>query len=292
MSLPRREAAIYLTPLREGGSLPAVVEDTGGDLWVVKFRGAGQGPKALVAEVVVAGLARSLGLPVPELAVVELDATFGQGDRDPEILDILRGSHGVNVGLAYLDGAFNLDPVAVPEAVTADFATKLVWLDALTLNPDRSARNPNLMFWSGGPWLIDHGAALFDHHDWSRVTPERARRAFGLISNHVLLDHADDIGAADDELAARLDRATLEAVLDDVPDALLAEPARLGGPAGGPDADDGASVDPAAHAARMRRRYVDYLHTRLEAPRVWADAAEEARKIRAASPPVPLKARR
>ena len=140
MTLPRHEAARYLTPLKEGGSLPAVVESTSGELWAVKFRGAGQGPKALVAEVIVFGLARALGLPVPDLALVELDEAFGRGERDPEIQDVLRGSHGVNVGLRYLDGAFNLDPRAVPEVVTEALATSLVWLDALVTNPDRTAR--------------------------------------------------------------------------------------------------------------------------------------------------------
>lgn len=281
--LTRRDAAIYHTPLREGGSLPAVVEDTRGDLWVVKFRGAGQGPRALVAEVIVAGLAEHVGLPVPELAAVSLDETFGQGDRDPEILDILRGSQGVNIGMRYMDGAFNLDPVAVPEAVTEDFAARLVWLDALVLNPDRSARNPNLMFWSGRPWLIDHGAALFDHHNWARVTDERTRRSFPMIEEHVLLAHAGSVTVRDEELAAALDRAVLTEAVERVPDELLRDPARPD-----PLADDGEAADPVA----LRARYVDYLAARLEAPRAWAAVAEEARVRRAASPAIPLKARR
>ncbi len=281
--LTRRDAAIYLTPLREGGSLPAVVEDTDGDLWVVKFRGAGQGPKALVAEIIVAGLAEHLGLPVPTLALVSLDETFGQGDRDPEILDILRGSHGVNVGMAYMDGAFNLDPVAVPEAITADFAARLVWLDAFVMNPDRSARNPNMMFWSERPWLIDHGAALFDHHDWSRVTPERTGRAFPMVEQHFLLGHAGGITDVDAEVVPTLTEDVLSGAVARVPDELLFDPTR-------PDPLVGS--DGAAGAAELRARYVDYLVRRLEGQRAWATEADAARRRRADAPPLPLKARR
>lgn len=276
--LPRFDASVYLAPLREGGSLPAVVETVEGGLWVVKFRGAGQGPKALVAEIIVAGLARAVGLPVPELALVILDAGFGQGERDPEIRDVLKFSEGVNVGIRYLDGAFNLDPVAVPEAVERDLATATVWLDALVTNPDRSPRNPNLMLWSGGVWLIDHGAALFDHHDWTRVTPERIRRPFGAIEDHVLLPLAGDIVEADRRLAARLDPETLATAVEAVPDELLVDPARPNAPAG----------DPAAE----RARYVRYLRARLEAPREFAQEAERVRLQRLAHPPRRLEARR
>jgi len=276
--LPRFDAAVYLAPLREGGSLPAVVETGDGGLWVVKFRGAGQGPKALVAEIIVAGLARALGLPVPELALIRLDPGFGQGERDPEIRDVLKFSEGINVGVRYLDGAFNLDPVAVPEAVDPELAAATVWLDALVTNPDRSPRNPNLMYWSGRTWLIDHGAALFDHHDWSRVTPERIRRPFTAIRDHVLLPLAADVAAADAGLGARLDRATLEAVVSLVPEELLGDPAPGGS----------AELDPAAE----RARYVDYLASRLAEPRAFAQEAERVRRERAAEPPRRLEARR
>lgn len=276
--LPRLDAAVYLAPLREGGSLPAVVETAEGALWVVKFRGAGQGPRALVAEIIVAGLARALGLPVPVIALVVLDAEFGQGERDPEIRDVLKGSVGINVGLRYMDGAFNLDPVAVPEAVDEDFATRVVWLDALATNPDRSPRNPNLMLFSGRTWLIDHGAALFDHHDWSRVTPDRIRRPFQAIVDHVLLPMAGDLAEADQALAARLERATLEAVVGAVPDELLIDPLRS--PQGGTDPE------------LERARYVDYLEARLESPRSFAVEAERARQEVLASPARRLEARR
>jgi hypothetical protein len=276
--LPLQEAARYLTPLREGGSLPAVVESTSGELWVVKFRGAGQGPKALVAEILVAGLARAVGLPVPELAIVELDEAFGRGERDPEIQDVLRASHGVNVALRYLDGAFNLDPRAVPEVVSEALATALVWLDALVTNPDRTPRNPNLMLWDGRVWLIDHGAALFDHHNWGRVDETRTRRAFTQIADHVLLPWAGDVAAADAGLAASLTDEVVRGVVADVPDELLVDPAR-------PDPNV-----PDAGAARTR--YVAYLHTRLKGPRSFAAEAERMRHAQEGKRPQRLESRR
>jgi hypothetical protein len=278
VTLPRHEAARYLTPLKEGGSLPAVVESTSGELWVVKFRGAGQGPKALVAEVIVAGLARALGLPVPDVALVDLDEAFGRGERDPEIQDVLRASHGVNVGLGYLDGAFNLDPRAVPEVVGETLATHLVWLDALVTNPDRTPRNPNLMLWDGRVWLIDHGAALFDHHSWSRVDEGRTRRAFTQIADHVLLPWAGDVAGADAGLAAELTEEVVRAVVAEVPDELLVDPAR-------PDP----SVSTPEEA---RQRYVDYLRTRLGEPRDFAAEADRARRALAAKRPQRLESRR
>jgi hypothetical protein len=278
VSLPRHEAVRYLTPLREGGSLPAVVESGSGELWVVKFHGAGQGPKALVAEIVVAGLAAGLGLPVPEVALIELDEAFGRGERDPEIQDVLRASHGTNVGLRYLDGAFNLDPRAVPEAVGEDFATRLVWLDALVTNPDRTPRNPNLMLWSGRVWLIDHGAALFDHHNWARVDEARTKRPFELVADHVLLPWAGDVEAADGALAAEVDESVVRAAVAAVPDALLIDPSRPDPGASSPD--------------EARARYVDYLTTRLSEPRAFSEEAERARRARAAEGPQRLESRR
>lgn len=277
MSLPRRRAELYLAPLREGGSLPAVVRTEDGALWVVKFRGAGQGPRALVAEVIVAGLAAVLGLPTPEQTLVRIDPDFGQGERDPEIRDVLRFSSGVNVGARYMDGAWNLDPVAVPEAVDPDFAAATVWLDALVTNPDRSARNPNLMFFEGRSWLIDHGAALFDHHNWARVDEARTRRPFTAIHDHVLLRYAGSILEGDEEWAGRLTPQVLSRVVDRVPDELLL--------------DEGPGADPTP-PDEQRRRYVDYLQTRLSAPRSWAATAEEERRSLLARKPRRLDARR
>jgi hypothetical protein len=163
--LPTLTATRYVTPLREGGSLPAVVETAEDGLWVVKFRGAGQGAKVLVAEIVVALLAKELGLPVPDVALVDVAPSFGRTEGDPEIQDILMGSHGINVGLRYLDSAFNYEerPARDLHIMPPDLVAPLVWLDAFAFNPDRTHRNPNLLVWQRRPWLIDHGAALYFH---------------------------------------------------------------------------------------------------------------------------------
>jgi hypothetical protein len=276
MSYPIRQAATYLAPLREGGSLPAVVEDTEGDLWVVKFRGAGQGPKSLVAELIVGALAETLGLRAPGLSLVELDEAFGQGERDAEIRDLLKMSTGMNVGLRYLDGAFNLDPVAAEDLIDPEFAARVVWLDALVVNPDRTARNPNLMVHEGRLWLIDHGAALFDHHDWSRVTEDRTRRPFTPISQHVLLARAGSIEGADLACAPLVSDERIREILAGIPDVLLEEPAF--GSAEAPAPDD------------VREDYRLWLTRRMEPPRAWVDEAERAR--RADRPPERLVARR
>src|SRR5437773_11403859 len=166
MNLATLAALRYVQPLREGGSLPAIV-DTDDGLFVVKFRGAGQGPRALVAELIAGLLARELGLPVPDLALVDVDAVFGRTEPDPEIQDLLRASHGINVGMRYLDSAFNYDGLAACEFIDDAFAADVVWFDALLTNPDRTHRNPNLMICNRKAYLIDHGAALYAHHDWS-----------------------------------------------------------------------------------------------------------------------------
>src|SRR5688572_23543629 len=172
MTLERVIGARYVVPLREGGSLPAVVETvqpdqvSSGGAFVVKFQGAGQGAKALIAEAVVAGLARALDLPVPRPAIVTLEEGFGNAEPDPEIQDILRGSVGENFGLAYLSGALAFDPAADADSIDPDLAAEIVWLDALTTNVDRTPRNTNMLLWQGRLWLIDHGAALYVHHRW------------------------------------------------------------------------------------------------------------------------------
>lgn len=270
---PTHFATRYLQPLREGGSLPAVIDTTGGR-YVVKFRGAGQGPRALVAELIVGRLATVLGLPVPELALVELRPELGRTEGDPEIQELLLASVGVNVGLRYLDGAFNFDAVAAGDLVDASLAARIVWLDALVTNPDRSARNPNLLVWQRKPWLIDHGAALYAHHDWESVDDERTRTRFPMIEQHVLLTEAADLRAADEALAARLDDATLEAILAGVPDALLS--------------DTGAADE----AAALRSRYQRWFRTRLEGPRAFVDEAVAAQARVRAKPRTHIKARR
>jgi hypothetical protein len=296
--LPRLTANRYVQPLREGGSLPAIV-DTDGGLFVVKFRGAGQGPKALVAELIVGLLAEALGLATPELALVELPETFGRSEPDPEIQDLLRASRGINVGLRFLEGAFNFEPAAAGELVTPDFASRLVWLDAFVTNPDRTHRNPNLMIRDRIPWLIDHGAALYAHHAWETVDDARTRTPFPLIEKHVLLGRAEGLAEADTLGSERFTTGLFEEVLARVPGELLVGDAgavagagmpRAGAP--GAAAREGASDDAAAAADEARRRYVAYLRTRMEAPRRWVEEAITARERVLSEPVRRLPARR
>ncbi len=268
MPLPTHSALRYVTPLREGGSLPALVETDGG-MTVVKFRGAGQGARALVAELIVGGLARHLGLPLPPLALVDLGDGFGRAEPDPEIQDILRASRGLNVGLGFVPGAFAYDPVAHSGLVSPDLAAEVVWLDALTTNIDRTARNTNLLMARGDDgaelWLIDHGAALYFHHDWARVTPERAQAAFPAIQDHVLLPRASSIAEADSRLAGLVTPDAITDLLSEVPDGLLTAVA----PGQSPDFDS---------AQDARDAYAGYLRHRLRSPRAWVETAEAARQ--------------
>ena len=275
-SLPSLAALRYVQPLREGGSLPAVV-DTDGGLFVVKFRGAGQGAKALVAELIAGMLAQALELPVPELALVYIPAALGRNEPDSEIREILRRSHGINVGLRYLDGSFNFDAAAAGELVAPELAARIVWFDALLTNPDRTARNTNLLIHERRPWLIDHGAALYAHHDWDSVDDARVRAPFDRIRDHVLLERADDPRDVDAAMSARLTEEVIDDVLARVPDALLEDDAFRA---------DGDAPDEA------RARYRRYLLARLEAPRAFADAAAEAQRQRRIEVPVHRTARR
>lgn len=275
-SLPSLAALRYVQPLREGGSLPAVV-DTDGGLFVVKFRGAGQGAKALVAELIAGMLAQALELPVPELALVYIPAALGRNEPDSEIREILRRSHGINVGLRYLDGSFNFDAAAAGELVAPELAARIVWFDALLTNPDRTARNTNLLIHERRPWLIDHGAALYAHHDWDSVDDARVRAPFDRIRDHVLLERADDPRDVDAAMSALLTEEVIDDVLARVPDALLEDDAFRA---------DGDAPDEA------RARYRRYLLARLEAPRAFADAAAEAQRQRRIEVPVHRTARR
>lgn len=264
------EATRYVVPLREGGSLPAVIDTDGGGLFVTKFRGAGQGARALLAELIVGELARTLELPVPELALIELDESFGRSEPDPEIQDILRGSRGLNVGMRYLESAFNFDPES--DAVDPDLAAEIVWLDALVTNIDRTFKNPNLMWHGDALWLIDHGAALYFHHDWPTVTEDKARSPFGPIADHVLLDVVSDLRAADERLSARLTPKARRAVLEALPESLLM------------DAPEGVEP-PFASAEENREAYARYLDARLDSPRPFVEPAVQAQKSRRESPP-------
>jgi hypothetical protein len=255
-----------------------VVDTDGGGLFVVKFRGAGQGARVLIAELIVGGLAQRLGLPAPDVALVELSPRFGRSEPDPEIQELLRRSHGLNVGLRYLDGAFNFDLAAAGELVSPELAARIVWLDAYTTNPDRTPRNPNLMVWERQPWLIDHGAALYAQHDWPSVDAERTRTRFPLIRSHLLLAGAGDLREADAASAALLTGEAIPDVVATVPDALLL--------------DDAAGAGGFPTAAAARERYVRYLTERLATPRAFVDEAVAAQAQVRAEPPRHLMARR
>ena len=248
MALRSIAATRYVTPLREGGSLPALVEADDDGLYVLKFTGAGQGRKALVAEVVAGELARALGFPVPELAAVELDPAIGRAEPDREIQDLLLASGGPNLGVDFLPGALPFRPPAGPDP-EPEQAADIVWFDALVTNVDRTARNTNLLLWHGRLWLIDHGAALYFHHG-DADPAEHARGRFAPIAEHVLLPYAGSIAEADERLRPRVTRD----LLDDVAAAV---------PADWLDGVDG-------------QVYADYLSTRLES-RGFVEEAERAR---------------
>ena len=251
-------ATRYVTPLREGGSLPGLVEADDDGLYVVKFRGAGQGPRALVAEWLAGELARAVGLTVPDLVFVEVDPHLGDAEPDEEIHDLVRASGGQNLGLDFLPGALPFNPAAHP-VVDPAFAADAVWLDGFVTNPDRTIANPNLLVWHGRIWLIDHGAALYVHHTW-RDPDEHARRPFERLRDHVLLPFAGSIAEADARLAPRIGPALIDELVAAIPDAWL------------PD-------DPlAGDAAGQRAAYRRYLTLRLEGPRPFVEEVERARR--------------
>jgi hypothetical protein len=257
--LPRLVGTRYVVPLREGGSLPAVVDTDADGSFVVKFRGAGQGPRALVAEALVAGIGLQLGLTVPKAAILELEDGFGRGEPDPEIQDILRGSVGPNFGLEYLPGALAFDPAVDARLVSAEFAADVVWLDAYVTNVDRTPRNTNLLVCGERVWLIDHGAALYFHHRWSGWR-ERIQAPFAQIADHVLLHAAGDLAAADARLRPQLGEGTLTDVVESVPEEWLGEDPEFA------DLDE------------QRQVYRTYLVERLNGPRAWLAEAIAAQQ--------------
>ncbi len=209
--LERVTVTSYVTPLREGGSLPAVVEADNLGTYVLKFRGAGHGNLALVAEIICAGLARRLGFRVPELALAWLDPKIAASEPDQEIQELLRASEGLNLAVDFLPGSAGFDPLGW--TADEDFASELLWLDALTLNVDRTWRNPNLLVWHGDIWLIDHGAALYFQHDWSRADPAKPFDA----RHHVVKDRAKKLAAAHARLDPQVTTELLAEVTADVP---------------------------------------------------------------------------
>jgi hypothetical protein len=218
--IPTVCATRYVTPLREGGSLPGIVEADNLGLYVVKFRGAAQGLPVLVAELICGELGRALDLPVPEIAFVEFDAAFANAEPDYELQGLLRASGGLNLGLDYLPGSIAYQP-ARPRGVDAALASAILWFDAFTMNVDRTAKNPNLLVWHNKLWMIDHGAALYVHHSW--LDPDRvARSRFPLVKDHVLLPQADAIAAAAASLSERITEPLIDEILALIPDEWLA----------------------------------------------------------------------
>lgn len=247
----------YVTPLREGGSLPAIVEADDEFLYVLKFRGAGQGVKALIAELIAGEIARALGLRVPELVFAQLDEAFGRTEPDEEIQDLLRASVGLNLGLHYLTGASTFDPLVT--LVEPKLASQIVWLDGLVTNVDRTVRNTNLLVWHQELWLIDHGAALYFHHagpEWA----EASRRPFAQIKDHVLLPQASELTAVDAESRKILTADRLRAIVALVPDEWLLD------------------KEFSTTAAEQRQVYEQFLTARLAASAVFVKAAQDAQE--------------
>jgi hypothetical protein len=249
-------AARYVTPLREGGSLPAIIEADDDGMYVLKFRGAGQGTKALIAELIAGELARAAGLLVPELVFVSLDPEIGKTEPDPEIQDLIRASGGLNLGLDYLPGSVMFDPVA--DKPDADLASRIVWFDAYVTNVDRTARNANMLMWHRRLWLIDHGAALYFHHSWTDMD-QRSKDPFRLIKEHILLPFASSIETIDQTMTTLITEAIIKRIVDFVPDDWMKE------------------NFPFSSIPENRQAYVDYLTRRLDEPRHFVEEAIRAR---------------
>jgi hypothetical protein len=254
-------AVRYVAPFREGGSVPALVEADDDGLYIVKFRGAGQGPKALVAELVSGELARAAGLTVPEIVLVELDAAFGAAEPDPELCAPLEASAGVNVGLDYLPGSITFDPVAGP-APDATTASRAVLFDAFVTNVDRTPGNPNLLHWHARLWLIDHGASLYFHHGWGPANRlEESRDPFVQVRQHVLLPWAGALGEAAAHLGATLTDEVFERVVRQIPAGWLS------------------THDGFADEHEHRAAYIEWLRARSAAMPVFLEEAERARAL-------------
>jgi HipA-like protein len=251
-------ATRYVTPLREGGSLPAIIEADDDGMYVLKFRGAGQGTKALIAELIAGEIARTAGLPVPELVFVVLDPEIAKTEPDPEIQDLIRASGGLNLGLDYLPGSVMFDPVA--EKPEPELASRIVWFDAYVTNIDRTARNANLLMWHRKLWLIDHGAALYFHHSWTDMD-QRSKDPFALIKSHILLPFASRLAEVDGPMMSTITEGAIRTVVELVPDDWMA------------------GDSPFSSTAENRQAYVEYLLRRLEEPRHFLEEAIRARAV-------------
>ena len=251
-------ATRYVTPLREGGSLPAIIEADDDGMYVLKFRGAGQGTKALIAELIAGELARTARLPVPELVFVVLDPEIAKTEPDPEIQDLIRASGGLNLGLDYLPGSVMFDPVA--EKPHHDLASRIVWFDAYVNNIDRTARNANLLMWHRKLWLIDHGAALYFHHSWTDMD-RRSKDPFALVKNHILLPFASAIETIDGPMTSMFNETAIREIVELIPDDWMY------------------GDSPFPTTIENREAYVEYLLRRLEEPRYFLEEAIRARSV-------------
>ncbi len=252
MEIRHERMTLYMQPLREGGSLPGLVEADDGFRYVAKFRGAGHGTKALIAEFIGSEVARAAGFKVPELILLDIDEDFGRTEGDEEIQDLLRGSQGLNLGLHFLSGALTWDTAAnTPDPMTA---SRLVWLDAFLTNIDRTHLNTNMLLWNRELWLIDHGASLYFHHAWSDWE-KAALSPFPYVKDHAMIEHASRLEEADTEMHARLTPERLDAIVDAIPsDWLLSS---------GTDASE----------EEQRETYRRFLHTRLANSKIFTDHA-------------------
>jgi len=248
----------YVTPLREGGSMPAIAEADDNFLYVLKFRGAGQGTRALIAELIGGEIARYLGLRVPELVFANLDEAFGRTEPDEEIQDLLKASVGLNLALHYLSGAITFDPTVT--TVDAKLASQIVWLDCFLTNMDRTCRNTNMLLWHKELWLIDHGAALYFHHSWQNWE-EQAIKPFFLVKDHVLLPWATELESVNEEFSKLLSPEKIEAVINLIPDDWLEGETNF--------------ESKAAH----RNAYMHFLITRLTHSTIFLKEAQHAREI-------------
>lgn len=258
MPLRTINATRYVTPLREGGSLPAIIEASDQGMYVLKFRGAGQGPKALIAELVCGELARALGLPVPELVFVELDADLARTEPDPEIQELIKASIGLNIALDYLPGSIMFDPVV--DQPDPELASAIVWFDAFVTNVDRTARNTNMLMWHRHLYLIDHGAALYFHHSWDGYL-RRSQDLFALIKHHVLLPFAQQLAEAAALCSKRLTPDLIRHIVDQIPDGWLQADATF------------------KTADEYRAAYAHYLQQRLTPPQAFVEEAIRARSL-------------
>ena len=247
----------YVTPLREGGSMPAIIEADDGFLYVLKFRGAGQGERALIAELIGGEIARALGFKVPELVFANLSDDFGRTEPDEEIQDLLQFSVGLNLGLHYLAGSITFDPVV--NTVDDKTASQIVWMDSFLTNVDRTARNTNMLIWNKELWLIDHGASLYFHHSWDKWE-EQAKRPFTQIQNHVLLANATELDNVDKEFRAILTKERIQSIISLIPDEWLL--------------DDDSFETP----NEFRVAYAQFLETRINHSEVFVREAQNARK--------------